>query len=113
MSEQWKSAIQIWPFADAPEEFRKLSPFDSGEESVIYVPPELVDEDDDVRIEVPALSFLNWIYKTRNGRWQTMYAGDDWGCYALRQLPDRALVAITARSEVKYCLHSESDESSD
>lgn len=99
MSKSWKPSIQIWPFTDAPEELRRLSPFDGGEESVIYVPSGLVDEDDMVRIEVPALWFLNWIYKTRNGRWRTMYAGDDWGSYALRQLPDKSLVAITASSE--------------
>lgn len=107
MSESWKPAIQIWPFKDAPEEFRALSPFGGWEESVIYVPPELVDQDDTVRMEVPALGFLDFVDKTRYGRWQVMYAGDDWGEYALRQLPDRALVAITAKSERKYLLSSE------
>jgi hypothetical protein len=99
MSKAWKPAIQIWPFRDAPEEFRRLSPFDGGEESAIYVPPELVDEDDEVRIEVPALGFLDFIHKTRNGRWQIMHAGDEWGCYALRQLPDNSLIAVTAESD--------------
>lgn len=99
MSKPWKPSIQIWPFADAPEEFRALSPFGGGEESVVYVPLELVDEDDAVRIEVPALWFLNWISKTKKGRWRTMYAGEDWGRYALCQLPDNSLVAITAESE--------------
>jgi hypothetical protein len=110
MTETWKPSIQIWPFAKAPEEFRALSPFDGGEESVIYVPPELVDEDDSIRLEVPALWFLDFIEKTRHGRWQVMYAGDEWGEYALRQLPNRALVAVTANSERKYCLPSESEK---
>jgi hypothetical protein len=96
MSNSWKPSIRIWAFAEAPDEFKKLSPFEGGEESVIYVPPELVDEEDAVRIEVPALAFLDWVYKTKAGRWQVMYAGADWGDYALRQLPNRALVAITA-----------------
>jgi hypothetical protein len=103
MSEMWKPSIRVWPFADAPEEFKRLSPFGGAEECVIYVPPELVDEEDAVRIDVPALGFLDWVYKTRGGRWQVMFAGDDWGDYALRQLPDRALVAITTGSERRYC----------
>ncbi len=76
MSEQWKPAIQIWPFADAPEEFHKLSPFDGGEESVNYIPPELVDEDDSVRIDVISLGFLDFVYKSKYGRHQVMYAGE-------------------------------------
>jgi hypothetical protein len=101
VSEPWKPSIRIWPFADAPEEFRRLSPFGGGEESVIYVPPELVDEDDfdAVKVDVPALGFLDWIQKTRAGRWQVMNAGNGWGQYALRQLPDRALVAVAAGSD--------------
>jgi hypothetical protein len=89
----------VWPFADAPEEFRRLSPFSGEEEAVVYVPPELVDEDNSVRIDAPAFWFLDWIEKARGGR--VMHAGEDWGLYSLHQLPDKGIVAITSDSDTK------------
>jgi hypothetical protein len=98
MSETWKPAIRIWPFADAPDEFRALSPFGGGEEVVIYVPPELVDEDGLLLTETPALSFLEWVVKIRV-RPRVMYAGACWGSYWLHEQPDRSLVAVLAGSD--------------
>jgi hypothetical protein len=96
MSNQWKPGIQIWPFADAPEEFRKLSPFGGGEESVIYVPSELVNEDDMARIDASPLWFLMWDGEVLQGRLK--YAVG-WGACSLHRLTNRALVAITTDSE--------------
>jgi hypothetical protein len=99
MSEPWKPAIQVWPFKDAPEEFRRLSPFEGGEETAIYIPPNLCAlfrEDDWVMVMPRAFWFLSMQPK-REGHIQ--YAGDDFGSYSMHLLPDGSRVVITAESE--------------
>lgn len=41
---QIKQAIIVWPFEDAPEEYRKLSPHGGDEDWVAFVPQHLVDK---------------------------------------------------------------------
>jgi hypothetical protein len=89
----WKPAVMIWRWDDAPEEFRALSQINGGEESVIYVPPELIDEDWYENTSV-GLDFLSFFPK-RGG---LHFAGDDFGWYSLHDLPDGGRVAITTRS---------------
>lgn len=44
MSEQWKPSVRIWPYKDAPEEFRRLNqPEEGDEELLIHVPREMLD----------------------------------------------------------------------
>jgi hypothetical protein len=102
VSENWKPSIQIWPFQDAPEEFRRLSPFRTGDEApelVIYVPPELCAlfaEDEWLMVMSPSLWFLN--NRPKNAE-HTPYAGDDWGEYSMHDLPSNGRVVITAGSQ--------------
>ncbi len=95
MSESWKPSIRVWPFKDAPEEFRRLCGEPDGtEELVIYVPKEFAaqfDAGDWVEMP-PALRFLDHPPK-RPGLWQS--ASDDFGNYYLHLLPDGGRVAIT------------------
>jgi hypothetical protein len=99
MSEPWKPAIQIWPFKDAPEEFRRLSPWgNESEELVIFVPPELCDlfpKDDWVTVMPRAFWFLSMEPKCRDG---IQYAGDDFGSYSMHHPPGGGRVVITAES---------------
>ncbi len=96
MTDPWKPSVRIWPFRDAPEEFRCLCPEPDGtEELVIYVPPELCAlfaEDDWIMVMPRALWFLAHPPK-RKGLVQS--AGDEWGRYLLCVLPDGSRVAIT------------------
>jgi hypothetical protein len=101
MSEQWKPAIQIWPFKDAPDAYRRSSPWeeDGTEELLIYIPAvfgHLFKEDDWIMAMPPALAFLR-----REPRHQghLQYAGDDFGWYSMHLLPDGSRVAITAEAE--------------
>lgn len=99
MSEPWKPSVRIWPFADAPEEFRQLSPFEGKEETVIYIPPELAvlfPEDDWVMVMPPSLWFLSDMPR-HDGHIQA--ASEDWGRYSLHPLPGGGWVAITSESE--------------
>jgi hypothetical protein len=46
-SQNWKPTVLVWRWEDAPKEFMGMSPFGDGmEESVIYVPPELIEDGD-------------------------------------------------------------------
>jgi hypothetical protein len=106
MSERWKSAMQIWPFKDAPEELRRLSPWQDGtEELLLFVPPELdiLLESGAWAIALPAaLWFLSKSPK-RDGH--LPYAGDGFGWYLRRSLPRGGRVAITTESERNHpCL---------
>jgi hypothetical protein len=103
MSESWKPSIRVWPFKDAPEEFRRLCGEPDGtEELVIYIPPELAATFEDggdggwVMLFPPALWFLDKLPK-RADLWQS--AGDDFGEYSLHVLPSGARVAVTAGSQ--------------
>jgi hypothetical protein len=96
VTSHWKPSIYVWPFIGAPAEFRRLSPFGSGEEAVVYVPPELLDEDDMVRIDASPLWFLMWDGQALEGR---LIYSTGWGACSLHRLAHRALVAITADSE--------------
>jgi hypothetical protein len=101
MSEPWKPAIQIWPFKHAPEEFRRLSPWeeDGTEELLIYIPAafaHLFKEDDWIMVMPPAFAFLRREPKREE---HLQYAGDDFGRYSIHLLPDGSRIAITAESE--------------
>src|SRR5262249_47360994 len=100
MTDQWKPSVRIWSFADAPEEFRRLSPFeaDMPEELGVHAPPELCTffaEANWLNVMPPALWFL-WGEPGRHGPFQ--HARDDFGSFSLHDLPDGARVAITAES---------------
>lgn len=93
--QHWKPAVMVWRWEDAPEEFRSLSPYgDGSEESVVYVPPAVIDADGEYEAPAAALRFLNWLPKPGSN---TKYAGNEWGWYALFNLPDGGRVAITSR----------------
>jgi len=101
MSEPWKPAIQIWPFKDAPEELRRLSPWeeDGTEELLIYIPAvfdHLFKEDKWSMVMPPAFWFLSEEPKCKG---HVQFAGDDFGTYSLHLLADGSRVAITAESE--------------
>jgi hypothetical protein len=86
MTEQWKPSFRIWPFADAPEEFRRLWPADTDypPELVIYVPSELVEAVECPTNIPPALWFLAFPPK-RPGMIQT--ASEGFGDYSLHLFP--------------------------
>jgi hypothetical protein len=92
----WKPAILIWRWEDAPEEFRALAPsLDTSIESVIYVPTDVQLVDGSYDTETSGLWFLGHFPKA--GCTLT-YAGDDFGWYALVALDDGSRVAYTTES---------------
>jgi hypothetical protein len=98
MSASWRPSIRVWPFADAPEEYRRLCPEPDGtEELVIFVPKEFAPlfDSGDWATMPPALWFLDHPPK-REGLLQT--AGAGFGDYSLHVLPDGSRVAITEGS---------------
>ena len=102
MSEQWKPAVQIWPFQDAPEEFRLLSPFGrygyGAPESLVYVPKEMsrMLADDEWLTAMPnAFSFMVFGPKHPG---QVRYAGSGFGLYIIHDLADGSKVVITSAS---------------
>jgi hypothetical protein len=94
-SDAWKPAVMIWRWGDAPEEFRALSPFGGGEESVVYVPPELLDCEKDYDTATVALWFLSWKAKFPG---HVKHAGEEWGEFSHNIIADGAVVVITAGS---------------
>jgi hypothetical protein len=87
--------IQIWKFQDAPEAFRSLSVHEGGEEFVLYVPPDSLGPDGELNADDNSLWFLDWRPKHEG---HVQYAGDRWGWYSLKVLPDGGLLAITTES---------------
>lgn len=91
----WKTAVSVWRWADAPEEFRALSPFEGGGESVIYVPAELLDEKGEYYSPTFGLLFLD-----AEDRFPRCFAARDcFGLVTLIDLPCGGRVAITTESE--------------
>lgn len=104
-SANWKPAIQIWRWEDAPEEFRAIvGPQPEPEEgrdshpweSVVYLPASLIDESGWFFGHSVVLSFLNDFPKY--GQDSMAYAGDGWGWFMLKQLSDGGRVAFTTES---------------
>ena len=102
VTEQCKPAIRIWPFKDAPEEWRRLSPFGrsiyADAELVIYVPRELAKlftEDDWLGAMPSALWFVAHGPKYAG---QIQYAGSGFGLYSVHDLSDGSRVVITSGS---------------
>jgi hypothetical protein len=98
MSDNRKPAIRIWPFGDAPEEFRRLSPWGDGtEQLLIHVPMQLwrlLENDDSVL--PPVFWFLENVPKF-NGHIQ--YAGEGMGWYYLALLPNGDRIAVTTQND--------------
>ena len=101
MSEQWKPSISIWPFANAPEEFRSLSAWGEQTDSIIFIPCEICEilEQEQWRPMPYALWFLHLNPKRPDIQ---EWAGGGFGEYTVHLLPDGSKVVITAESERDY-----------
>lgn len=103
MSDAWKPSVRIWKWEDAPEEFKSLivpfgGPF-GEEESVFYVPPELLDEDGEYDSKSSGLWFLDEPQRIdERGHIISRGAGDDFGEYFMFKVPNGGKVAITLES---------------